>query len=185
MAGSFRLLVLLLAASYGLGTSTIYPSIQKGYCGDDWVYPDTDSRSSGSAKKLKGWTDTDFDDCFSECVTLGKFYILVYAKGVQMTTLPLDRLRGTFLSTTFMTCWLWMSVFTACEPISLGIDELVGEAPLFRAESIQDPESDGRQLRVMTWNIKYGSLRAPFWFDCWGDQVSMSVQQVEQNMEAL
>lgn len=102
-----------------------------------------------------------------------------------MTTHPLDRLRGTFLSTTFMTCWLWMSVFTGCEPLSLGIDDLVGEAPLFRAESIEDPESDGRQLRVMTWNIKYGSLRAPFWFDCWGDQVSMSVQQVEQNMEAL
>jgi endonuclease/exonuclease/phosphatase family metal-dependent hydrolase len=44
---------------------------------------------------------------------------------------------------------------------------------------------EGASLRVMAWNVKYAARRLPFWFDCWGDRVSMSQQEVEDNINAL
>jgi endonuclease/exonuclease/phosphatase family metal-dependent hydrolase len=41
------------------------------------------------------------------------------------------------------------------------------------------------QLKIMAWNIKYGANRLAFWFDCWGDRVSMSKQEVESNMDKI
>ena len=75
--------------------------------------------------------------------------------------------------------------FSGCEPLALSGEELAKEAPRFKAAEISEPEGNGKQLRVMAWNIKYGAMRAPFWFDCWGDQTSLSATQVEQNMESI
>lgn len=80
---------------------------------------------------------------------------------------------------------LIFSCLSGCEPFALSQDELQVTPPRFKASEIEAPEGDGKQLRVMSWNIKYGAMRAPFWFDCWGDQVSLSASQVESNMEEL
>jgi endonuclease/exonuclease/phosphatase family metal-dependent hydrolase len=40
-------------------------------------------------------------------------------------------------------------------------------------------------LKVLAWNIKYGAKRLPFWFDCWGDRVSMSNEEIRDNMQDL
>lgn len=37
----------------------------------------------------------------------------------------------------------------------------------------------------MTWNLKYGAGRIPFWFDCWGDRVQMTRAEVETNMSGI
>ena len=86
-----------------------------------------------------------------------------------------------------MIFWGMFSSLTlsGCEPLALSSDELAKESPRFRADQIVEPEGDGKRVRVMAWNIKYGAMRAPFWFDCWGDQVVLSAKQVEQNMEEL
>lgn len=73
----------------------------------------------------------------------------------------------------------------ACEPL---YDEPQGgEAPVFRDPEAADPPAlpPGRPLRVLAWNIKYGAGRIPFWFDCWGDRVSMSRAEVDANLAAL
>lgn len=80
---------------------------------------------------------------------------------------------------------LTSSSFSGCEPLFIGSEELDVDPPRFKASEITPPTGEGKQLRVMAWNIKYGALRAPFWFDCWGDQVSLSRDQVEQNMEQI
>jgi len=61
------------------------------------------------------------------------------------------------------------------------------DVALFRAETIEAPVATSTQarLKVLTWNIKYGAGRIPFWFDCWGDRVSMTAEEVEANMNGL
>jgi endonuclease/exonuclease/phosphatase family metal-dependent hydrolase len=70
----------------------------------------------------------------------------------------------------------------ACEPLYETPGS--GPAPIFRdrAEPAPAPLSAEPVLRVMAWNIKYGAGRIPFWFDCWGDRVRMSRDEVEANL---
>ena len=102
---------------------------------------------------------------------------------------PLTRREAHLLIRVIMmsiSSWLIITLtFVGCEPLALSSAELAREAPRFKAAQLNPPEGDGKRLRVMSWNIKYGAQRAPFWFDCWGDQVSLSAAQVEQNMESL
>ncbi len=61
------------------------------------------------------------------------------------------------------------------------------EVEVFRAEKLVEPPAAATpaRLQVMAWNIKYGAGRIPFWFDCWGDRIQMSLKEVEANMEGL
>jgi len=61
------------------------------------------------------------------------------------------------------------------------------EVEVFRAEKLVVPPAPATpaRLQVMAWNIKYGAGRIPFWFDCWGDRIQMSLKEVEANMEGL
>lgn len=81
-------------------------------------------------------------------------------------------------------------LFFACEPFADQLDFEKSDAILLRAQTIKkaqpDDVIDGKLgLRVMAWNIKYGAKRLPFWFDCWGDRVSMSYEEVQANMQDL
>jgi len=40
-------------------------------------------------------------------------------------------------------------------------------------------------LTIMTWNIKFGGARIDFFFDCYGDRVVMTKQEVIQNLAGL
>ena len=40
-------------------------------------------------------------------------------------------------------------------------------------------------LTIMTWNIKFGGGRIDFFFDCYGDRVVMTEQEVIQNLAGL
>jgi len=40
-------------------------------------------------------------------------------------------------------------------------------------------------LTIMTWNIKFGGGRIDFFFDCYGDRVWMSPQEVQTNLAGL
>ena len=61
------------------------------------------------------------------------------------------------------------------------------EVGVFRAAAVEEPvvTSTQTELKVLTWNVKYGAGRIPFWFDCWGDRVSMTAEEVETNMNGL
>ena len=76
-----------------------------------------------------------------------------------------------------------------CEPLADPLDFTEDDALLFKATSLDDSSdewtNDPQDIRVMSWNVKYGALRLPFWFDCWGDQVSMTHSQVNSNLKEL
>ena len=60
-------------------------------------------------------------------------------------------------------------------------------APRFRAQNISIPQMSTTgplELRVMTWNIKYGAIESRFWFDCWGDRVQLLQSEIDSNMSA-
>jgi len=83
-----------------------------------------------------------------------------------------------------------LTVSSACEPLADQLDFNSADAVLLRAETLKSPRLDEAEdgtigLRVMAWNVKYGARRLPFWFDCWGDRVSMSYDEVTDNLEAL
>jgi endonuclease/exonuclease/phosphatase family metal-dependent hydrolase len=79
---------------------------------------------------------------------------------------------------------------SACDGFNEGLadlqayDQSKGILLKAKAEKInaQNVPDSPRSLKVMAWNIKYGANRLPFWFDCWGDRVSMSRAEVEANM---
>lgn len=79
---------------------------------------------------------------------------------------------------------LWLS---ACEPLALSQAGAREEVLVFRRSSVVPAPDPGNpaQLRVVAWNVKYGAGRIPFWFDCWGDRVSMSKAEVDANMAGI
>lgn len=111
--------------------------------------------------------------------------LLCIRRSTRAQAHPPTRRRGLreLLTLTALTC-------SACEPLADQLDFKTEDAILMRAETLKTPtvdESvDGKiGLRVMAWNIKYGAKRIPFWFDCWGDRVSMSYDEVQANMRDL
>jgi endonuclease/exonuclease/phosphatase family metal-dependent hydrolase len=73
-----------------------------------------------------------------------------------------------------------------CEPFS---QSNADTAYRFKATTIipvtPEIQENHLQLKVMDWNIKYGALRIPFWFDCWGDRLHMSHEEVSSNMNSI
>lgn len=70
-----------------------------------------------------------------------------------------------------------------CEPLytTWGPRESV---PVWRARApAPPPVSAPAELRVMTWNIKFGAARIDFFFDLWGDRVQMTHAEVMTNLE--
>ena len=72
----------------------------------------------------------------------------------------------------------------ACDPFHTGFDDVEG-AVSYQArgeKSEPDPEA---ALRVMNYNVKFGGARIDFFFDCFGDRVLMSKDEVVQNLSGL
>ncbi|MCS7085459.1 MAG: endonuclease/exonuclease/phosphatase family protein [Bacteroidia bacterium] len=55
----------------------------------------------------------------------------------------------------------------------------------YRAQKIVPPPPFGDSLKVMDWNIKFGGGRIDFFFDCYGDRVIMTPDEVSANLEGL
>jgi endonuclease/exonuclease/phosphatase family metal-dependent hydrolase len=75
------------------------------------------------------------------------------------------------------------AVVGACDPFNTQFkpseEALSYEADKIRVEPMRE------RLRVMTYNVKFGGGRIDFFFDCHGDEVLMTRQEVEENLEGL
>lgn len=71
----------------------------------------------------------------------------------------------------------------ACDPFST---DLAGTVPrLYEATAVAEAPAPTSSIVVLDWNIKFGGGRIDFFFDCFGDEVLMSHQQVLENLERI
>jgi len=79
---------------------------------------------------------------------------------------------------------LLVSGALACDPFHTGFDDIEGAVSYEASGSREEPDPDA-PLRVMNYNIKFGGGRIDFFFDCFGDRVLMSKDEVLANLAAL
>jgi len=71
----------------------------------------------------------------------------------------------------------------SCDPFEANFEDLE-TVRTRKAETIIAPvEND--ILKVMNWNVKFGGARIDFFFDCYGERVLMSSNEVYSNMEKI
>lgn len=75
---------------------------------------------------------------------------------------------------------------TACEPWSDMEDYDREEVPVYWAETLKPPANEHpTELKIMTWNFKFGGGRIDFFFDYWGDRSVMTSEEVQGNLDGL
>lgn len=73
-------------------------------------------------------------------------------------------------------------LLSACDPFHTGFT--VNDVKYYTSVDLNEvPLPD--TLVVMTWNIKFGGARIDFFFDCYGDRVVMTEEEVIHNLEGL
>jgi endonuclease/exonuclease/phosphatase family metal-dependent hydrolase len=72
----------------------------------------------------------------------------------------------------------------ACDPFNTQFED-VEDAVYYEAHTKRDVPPPAGQVLVMNWNAKFGGGRIDFWFDCIGDRVEMTKEEVIANMEGL
>ncbi len=70
----------------------------------------------------------------------------------------------------------------SCDPFKTSLKEK--DVQYFEASELSDYEINDT-LTLMTWNIKFGGGRIDFFFDCWGDRVIMSEEEVTFHLDGL
>ena len=84
-------------------------------------------------------------------------------------------------------CHLLVALFLlqlGCQPLVTTFDD-IETAVDYRAASMGAVPGAVDTLLVMTWNIKFGGGDIDFWFDCWGDRVLMTEDEVLDNLERV
>ncbi|HLW07096.1 MAG TPA: hypothetical protein VKY45_05985, partial [Marinilabiliaceae bacterium] len=70
----------------------------------------------------------------------------------------------------------------SCDPFKTKLSE--DDAVYYTSSTLKEEEAKD-SLNIMTWNIKFGGGRIDFFFDCIGDRVIMSEEEVIRNMEGV
>jgi endonuclease/exonuclease/phosphatase family metal-dependent hydrolase len=79
---------------------------------------------------------------------------------------------------------LMMIPLWSCDPFNTGFEDLE-EAVMYEARVISPPRQEVTRLTIMNWNAKFGGGRIDFFFDCHGDRVLMTEQEVTANLDGL
>ena len=61
----------------------------------------------------------------------------------------------------------------------------IEDAVYYAASSIQLAPTDVERLKVMTWNIRYGAARIPWFEDSCGDRVHMTESEVTSHLDSI
>ena len=84
---------------------------------------------------------------------------------------------------------LFFIVFSgiSCDPFNSIIENRSNEDAViyYKAETIKTPAARSDSIKVVTWNIKFGGGRIDFFFDCYGDRVLMTKDEVISNMNGI
>jgi endonuclease/exonuclease/phosphatase family metal-dependent hydrolase len=83
---------------------------------------------------------------------------------------------------TFFSLLIALSLLSACDPFNTTLTEKdVIYYTSSNAQVVPVPDT----LMIMTWNIKFGGARIDFFYDCFGDRVIMTEEEVLNNMAGI
>jgi endonuclease/exonuclease/phosphatase family metal-dependent hydrolase len=77
-----------------------------------------------------------------------------------------------------------VSSLLGCDPFHTGFED-IEEARYYRSGRREPVPPPKPVLRAMNYNVKFGGGRIDFFFDCFGDRVLMSKNEVLSNLERL
>ena len=75
-------------------------------------------------------------------------------------------------------------LLVSCEPLATQFEE-VSEAHFYQSYYLSTQPSAAPFVRVMTWNIRFGAAKSPWFGDSCGDRVILSEQEVVSNLQGL
>jgi endonuclease/exonuclease/phosphatase family metal-dependent hydrolase len=75
-------------------------------------------------------------------------------------------------------------IFLACEPLATGFKD-VEDARVFRSKNITTPDNPDSSILVMTWNIRFGIGRAPWFGDACGDNTVFAKEEVMPVLDSI
>lgn len=84
----------------------------------------------------------------------------------------------------FITIFPIFVICISCEPLVTTFDDEVN-AEIYEASSYQHPPDQVNRIKVMTWNIRFGAGRIPWFGDSCGDRVILSEDEVKHNLQAI
>ena len=71
-----------------------------------------------------------------------------------------------------------------CEPLVTTFDDKE-DAQMYKSSSRQTPPAQAYTIKVMTWNIRFGAGRIPWFGDSCGDRVILSENEVKHNLQGI
>ena len=80
--------------------------------------------------------------------------------------------------------FMLMGYLFHCEPLVNRFED-VQDAQMYSAKEIQSVSTDVDTLKCMTWNIRFGAARVPWFGDCCGDRVILSESEVIENLQQI
>jgi endonuclease/exonuclease/phosphatase family metal-dependent hydrolase len=72
----------------------------------------------------------------------------------------------------------------SCEPLATGFDD-IEDAKYLNAAVINPPPDTFNTVKVMTWNIRFGAKRLPWFGDACGDRVVLTEEEVIDGMTGI
>ena len=84
----------------------------------------------------------------------------------------------------YFAAYLAVVIFFSCRPLVTTFDD-IQDAATFTATSKTDEPVTLDDLKVMTWNIRFGAARIPWFGDSCGDRVLMSESEVTTNIDSI
>ena len=73
---------------------------------------------------------------------------------------------------------------SACEPLATSFDD-TESAVYYQASKILPPPDTMTVIKVMTWNIRFGAARRPWFGDACGDRVIFTKDEIENTLQGI
>ena len=85
---------------------------------------------------------------------------------------------------TLIILFFLMLLVWSCEPLATGFDE-IENAQYYYANSIKPVADTFNIIKVMTWNMRFGAGRIPWFGDACGDRVILTGDEVRSSLQAI
>ncbi len=80
--------------------------------------------------------------------------------------------------------FIMILIMDACEPLVTEFDD-VEDGKIYKTSIYRKPHENTAKLKIMTWNIRFGAGRIPWFGDSCGDRVILSEDEVVNNLSEI